>query len=68
MGFEEALDDLISKYLEREGYNGVIRALELKLMKEGVIVAHANGSATISWRQIKRALSDRTKANDRKQR
>jgi len=38
------------------------------VQKQGIIVAHANGSATISWRQIKRALSDRTKANDRKQR
>lgn len=28
------------------------------VQKEGLIVAHANGSATISWAQIERALSD----------
>lgn len=32
MGFEEALADLIDKHLEREGYDGIISALELKLM------------------------------------
>lgn len=32
MGFEEALSDLIDRHLEREGYDGIISALELKLM------------------------------------
>ncbi len=32
MNFEEALADLVDKHLEREGYDGIIGALELKLM------------------------------------
>lgn len=32
MNFEEALGDLVDKHLEREGYDGIISALELKLM------------------------------------
>lgn len=32
MGFAEALADLIDKHLEREGYEGIISELELKLM------------------------------------
>jgi hypothetical protein len=32
MNFEEALADLIDKHLKREGYDGIISALELKLM------------------------------------
>lgn len=32
MNFEEALADLIDKHLEREGYEGVISALEIQLM------------------------------------
>lgn len=32
MNFEEALGDLIDKHLTREGYDGIISALELKLM------------------------------------
>ena len=32
MGFEEALADLIDKHLDREGYEGIISALELQLM------------------------------------
>lgn len=32
MNFEEALADLIDKHLEREGYDGIISALELKTM------------------------------------
>jgi hypothetical protein len=32
MNFEEALSDLIDKHLVREGYDGIISALELKLM------------------------------------
>ncbi len=32
MNFEEALADLIDKHLEREGYDGIISSLELKLM------------------------------------
>lgn len=36
MNFEEALGDLIDKHLKREGYDGIISALEIKLiaMKE----------------------------------
>jgi hypothetical protein len=32
MNFEEALADLVDKYLNVEGYDGIISALELKLM------------------------------------
>jgi hypothetical protein len=32
MNFEEALADLIDKHLEREGYEGIISALELSVM------------------------------------
>lgn len=32
MNFEEALGDLIDKHLEREGYEGIISALELRAM------------------------------------
>ena len=32
MNFEESLGDLVDKHLEREGYDGIISALELKLM------------------------------------
>ena len=32
MNFEEALADLIDKHLKAEGYDGIISALELKLM------------------------------------
>lgn len=32
MGFEETLADLIDKHLEREGFDGIISALELQLM------------------------------------
>lgn len=32
MNFEEALSDLIDKHLEREGYEGIISALELAAM------------------------------------
>lgn len=32
MEFEEALSDLIDSHLKREGYDGIISALELKLM------------------------------------
>lgn len=32
MNFEESLGDLIDKHLEREGYDGIISALELKMM------------------------------------
>jgi hypothetical protein len=32
MNFEEALADLIDKHIEREGYEGIISALELKMM------------------------------------
>lgn len=32
MNFEEAMADLIDKHLEREGFDGIISALELKLM------------------------------------
>ena len=32
MNFEEALADLIDKHLEREGFEGIISALELQLM------------------------------------
>lgn len=32
MNFEEALADLVDRHLEREGFEGVISALELKIM------------------------------------
>jgi hypothetical protein len=32
MNFEEALADLIDKHIENEGYEGIISALELKVM------------------------------------
>ena len=32
MNFEEALSDLIDKHLEREGFEGIISALELAVM------------------------------------
>jgi hypothetical protein len=32
MNFEEALADLIENHLDREGYDGIISALELKIM------------------------------------
>lgn len=32
MNFEEALADLIDKHIEREGYEGIISALELQMM------------------------------------
>lgn len=32
MNFEEALADLIDKHIEREGYEGIISALELQAM------------------------------------
>jgi hypothetical protein len=32
MNFEEALADLVDKHLKAEGYEGIISALELKLM------------------------------------
>ncbi|HEX5244077.1 MAG TPA: hypothetical protein VFW23_12505 [Tepidisphaeraceae bacterium] len=32
MNFEEALNDLIDKHLEREGYDAIIGSLELKVM------------------------------------
>lgn len=36
------------------------------VQKEGVIVATANGSATISWAKIKRTLSDHENAIGRR--
>ena len=36
------------------------------VQKDGVIVAHANGSAAISWAQIRRALADHGKAKSRR--
>lgn len=32
MNFEEALANLVDKHIEREGYEGIISALELKMM------------------------------------
>lgn len=36
------------------------------VQKKGVIVAHSNASAVISWMQIKRALADHGKAKSRR--
>jgi hypothetical protein len=45
MDFEEALADLIDKHLKREGYDGIISALELKLMAMREQEAEALGEA-----------------------
>ncbi len=41
MNFEEALADLIDSHLAREGYDGIMSALELKLMALKEEVHHA---------------------------